>query len=285
MRFVIITGMSGAGKSQAVNILEDSGYYCIDNMPPSFITKFAELCFSSNGKLSRVAMVCDTRGGDMFSQLSASLLELKNNGYAYEVLFLEASDETLIKRYKETRRKHPMADDERLPETIARERKLLEDIKKSATHIINTSITTRQELKQQLLHTFSDIDKNQSMVINILSFGFKYGIPLDADLVFDVRFLPNPFYIPELKEKSGLDSEVSDYVMSFPQSQEFKEKLYDMVDFLIPHYIQEGKSQVVITIGCTGGKHRSVTFAQLLTKHLKEKNYRVYSTHRDYKGG
>ncbi len=285
MRFVIITGLSGAGKSQAVNILEDAGYYCVDNMPPSFISKFAELCFSSQGKLNRVAMVCDIRSGDMFGELSENLRELKRNGYAYEVLFLEANDETLIKRYKETRRKHPLSVDDRLPEAIARERALLSEVKDSATHVVNTSSTSRMQLQRQLLDIFSESDLNKRITVNVVSFGFKYGIPLDADLVFDVRFLPNPYYISELKEKSGLEAPVSDFVMKFTQSKAFYDKLVDMVDFLIPYYIEEGKSQVVIAIGCTGGRHRSVTFAELLVKHIQEGKYRVHATHRDYKNG
>lgn len=285
MRFVIITGLSGAGKSQAVNILEDAGYYCVDNLPPSFITKFAELCFSSQGKLSNVAIVCDIRGGEMFGELAKSIYELKLKGFKYEILFLEANDETLIKRYKESRRKHPLSvTEERLSEAIARERKMLQEIKLSATHIIDTSATTRQQFRSQIMQIYSENETNHGIVINVMSFGFKYGIPLDADLVFDVRFLPNPYYILELREKSGLNDEVADYVMNFKQSQEFKKKLFDMIDYLIPHYIEEGKSQIVISIGCTGGMHRSVTFARYLADHLKENSYRVYTTHRDYKG-
>ncbi|MDD3766848.1 MAG: RNase adapter RapZ [Eubacteriales bacterium] len=283
MRFVIITGLSGAGKSQAVDVLEDSGYFCVDNLPPSFISKFAELCFSSQGKLNKVAMVCDIRGGEMFGELAKSLEDLKSKGFNFELLFLEANDETLIKRYKESRRKHPLMTDDRLPEAIARERKVLEEIKSSATHIIDTSTTTRQQLKSQLLQIYAENDKNQGIVINIISFGFKYGIPLDADLVFDVRFLPNPYYIPELKNLTGLNDEVVDYVMSFPQSKEFKEKLFDMIDYLLPHYIEEGKSQIVIAIGCTGGMHRSVTFARHLAGHIKSSGFRAYTTHRDCK--
>lgn len=283
MRFVIITGLSGAGKSQAVDVLEDAGYFCVDNLPPSFISKFAELCFSSQGKLNKVAMVCDIRGGEMFGELAKSLEDLKSRGLNCELLFLEANDETLIKRYKESRRKHPLMMDDRLPEAIARERKMLEEIKSSATHIIDTSTTTRQQFKSQLLQIYSENDQSQGLVINVISFGFKYGIPLDADLVFDVRFLPNPYYIPELKSISGLNDKVAEYVMSFPQSQEFKNKLFDMIDFLLPHYVEEGKSQIVIAIGCTGGMHRSVTFARYLAEHLKEKGFRAYTTHRDCK--
>ncbi|MCK9478393.1 MAG: RNase adapter RapZ [Firmicutes bacterium] len=281
MRFIIITGMSGAGKSQAVNALEDIGYYCIDNMPPAFISNFAEICCNSFTKFNKVAIVCDIRGGEMFEHLDESLLELGKKGYQYDLLFLDANDSTLIKRYKETRRKHPLSNSDRLPEAIAKEREVLKGLKSKATHIIDTSHSTSRQFKDRLTELFGDTSENKSIVINILSFGFKYGIPIDSDLIFDVRFLPNPFYISELKNKSGLDAEVSDYVMKFPQSIEFQEKLYDMVDFLIPHYIEEGKSQIVISIGCTGGKHRSVTFTHQLTEHLKDKGCRVFEVHRD----
>ena len=281
MRFLIVTGLSGAGKSNAVNMLEDMGYYCVDNMPPSFISKFAELCHNSSGKLDRVALVCDIRGGAMFSELAENLKELKEKHYDYEVLFFDADDETLINRFKETRRKHPLASDERLPEAIAKERNFLADIKDSATYIIDTSSMSLIKLKDEIVKIFSENGRDVEMFINVISFGFKHGMPLDADLVFDVRFLPNPFYVPELKKMSGLDSPVFDYVMSFPQSKEFEERLFEMIDFLIPYYAEEGKKQVTIAIGCTGGRHRSVTFGQLLTKHLEENGHRVYPEHRD----
>ncbi|OQB14528.1 MAG: glmZ(sRNA)-inactivating NTPase [Firmicutes bacterium ADurb.Bin193] len=283
MRFVIITGMSGAGKSQAMKIFEDAGYYCVDNIPLFFVPKFAELCMSSQGKIKRAAVVCDIRGEDIFGQISENLKELKEKGYKYEILFLDANDETLIKRYKETRRKHPLSVDDRLPEAIAKERKMLDEIRVNATHVIDTSLLSIQNLKAKLLKLFSSDEEKREIVINILSFGFKYGIPLDADLVFDVRFLPNPYYIVELKDKGGLSKDVSDYVMSFPQSVEFMNKLFDMMDFLIPHYLEEGKSQVVVAIGCTGGKHRSVTFAEKLGEHLRAMNKKVHTIHRDYK--
>ncbi|NLB80950.1 MAG: RNase adapter RapZ [Clostridiaceae bacterium] len=282
MRFIIVTGMSGAGKSEAVNLLEDIGYYCIDNMPPAFLLNFAELCYNSFGKFDKVAIVCDIRGGEMFEHLAESLSELKHKGYNYELLFLDAKDETLIKRYKESRRKHPLSEDDRLPESIAKERAKMNAFKDIATHIIDTSFTSRKEFQDKLASLFSDSLENKGIIINVISFGFKHGIPMDSDLIFDVRFLPNPFYIPELKQKSGLEREVSEYVMSFSQSQDFQNKLFDMIDFLIPHYIEEGKSQIVIAIGCTGGKHRSVTFAHRLGEHLKDSNYRVFTTHRDY---
>ncbi len=282
MRFVIITGLSGAGKSQAVRSMEDMGYYCIDNMPPALIPKFAELCFGSQGKLSKVALVSDIRGGEMFNQLFEGLDELQRSGYNYEILFLDASNETLIKRYKESRRKHPLSTDDRLPEAIAREREMLAEVRKKANPLLDTTHNTNKHLKAELDAIYNAREQDQSIVINILSFGFKYGIPLDSDLVFDVRFLPNPYYIEDLKRKNGLDESVSGYVMSFPQSKEFKDKLCDMIDFLVPQYIEEGKAQLVISIGCTGGKHRSVTLAEELLNHLKLKRYRIFATHRDY---
>lgn len=282
MRFVIITGLSGAGKSQAVRSMEDMGYYCIDNMPPALIPKFAELCFGSQGKLSKVALVSDIRGGEMFNQLFEGLDELQRSGYNYEILFLDASNETLIKRYKESRRKHPLSTDDRLPEAISREREMLAEVRKKANHIIDTTDKTQKNLKAELDEIYNEKEQEQSIVINVLSFGFKYGIPLDSDLVFDVRFLPNPYYIEDLKPKNGLDESVSGYVMSFPQSKEFRDKLCDMIDFLVPQYIEEGKAQLVISIGCTGGKHRSVTLAEELLNHLKLKHYRAFATHRDY---
>jgi len=281
MKFVIITGLSGAGKSQAVRCMEDSGYYCIDNMPPALIPKFAEICYGSHGKLSRIALVCDIRGGDMFSQLFQGLDELKESGYNYDILFLDASDEELIKRYKETRRKHPLAVDGSLAEAIKLERQLLSEVKERADNIIDTTNKTQKQLRSEIEAIYGENDKNPALVVNVLSFGFKYGIPLDADLVFDVRFLPNPFYIEDLKYHTGLEACVYNYVMQFPQSVEFSKKLCDMIDFLIPHYIEEGKSQLVIAIGCTGGKHRSVTIAEMLCGHLKDK-IKVFSTHRDF---
>ena len=283
MRFVIVTGMSGAGKSQVVNALEDAKYYCIDNMPPSLIAKFAELCFSSNNNIDKIAMVCDIRSGAMFGELLHWLHNLKTYGFEYELLFLDASDEVLIKRYKETRRKHPLSRGERLPDTITRERAILKKLKLSATHIIDTSELSLKQLKAQLLGIYGENERTQGLVINVVSFGFKHGIPLDADLMLDVRFLPNPYYVEELKPKCGLDDEVADYVMSFPQSVEFRDMLYNMIDYLIPYYTAEGKSQLVIAIGCTGGQHRSVTFARYLTEHLNQNGARVYSTHRDCK--
>ena len=281
MRFVIVTGLSGAGKSQAVRSMEDMGYYCIDNMPSSLIPKFAEICIGSKGKFDTVALVCDIRGGTDFDELFSGLDDLKRDGYEYDILFLDASDETLIQRYKETRRRHPLDKDGRLPEAISAEREILALMKKRATHIVDTTGKLSQQLRKEIISLFEPTAMKDGLAANIMSFGFKYGIPLDADLVFDVRFLPNPFYIAELKKLSGKDEPVAQYVMSFPQSGIFLDKLCEMVDYLIPHYVDEGKSQLVIAIGCTGGRHRSVTIAEALHKYLKAKGQRVIVTHRD----
>ncbi|MBZ4646611.1 MAG: RNase adapter protein RapZ [Petroclostridium sp.] len=281
MRFVIITGLSGAGKSQAIRCMEDLGFYCVDNMPPALIPKFAEICFQSQGKIEKVALVIDIRGGDLFNELFNGLDSLTEAGYMYEILFLEASDEVLIKRYKESRRKHPLASEGRIVEAIEAERKLLQDVRNRADHIIDTSNLLARQLKEQLTSIFVEGKQFEGIIITVLSFGFKYGIPLDSDLVFDVRFLPNPYYINSLKDHTGQDEDVRNYVLKWPQANEFLKKLEDLVEFLIPNYIEEGKSQLVISIGCTGGKHRSVTIAEALYKYLIEKNHRAIIHHRD----
>lgn len=284
MDFVIITGLSGAGKTQVVQALEDFGYFCVDNMPPELILKFAEIYYRSSDKIKKAAIVSDIRSENL-GELASSLDELTQNGYSYEIIFLEASDEVLIKRYKETRRKHPLAEDGGILDGINRERSLLKDIRERSTHIIDTSRFKPAQLKEHISRLYGSEQSYEGMVINILSFGFKYGIPMDSDLVFDVRFLPNPFYIPELKNCTGLESKVSDYVMSFEQSEEFLKRLVDMVEYLIPHYIEEGKSQLVISIGCTGGHHRSVTIAEALYKHLRAGKHSAVITHRDITKG
>lgn len=281
MRFIIITGLSGAGKTQVIRCLEDLNYYCIDNMPPALIPKFAEICYSSNGKIDKVALVIDIRGGDMFNELYNELNALKASGYNYEVLFLEASDEALVKRYKETRRMHPLARDGRLIDGIAKERSILDFVRKKANHVIDTSTFTTAQLKDAVRELFEGETGNGGIVVNVQSFGFKYGIILDGDLVFDVRFLPNPFYKDNLKSHTGLDADVQEYVLKFQQTQEFIGKLNDMVTYLLPYYIEEGKSQLVIGIGCTGGKHRSVTIATQLYNHLKAAGYNAVLSHRD----
>ncbi len=281
MRFIIITGLSGAGKTQVIRCMEDLGYYCIDNMPPVLLPKFAEICQGSSGKINKVAMVIDIRGGDMFSELIGQINYLSSLNYEYEILFLDADDNTLVSRYKETRRMHPLVKDGgSILEGIQKERETLASVKERANHVIDTSLLKASQLKDVVREMFVD-DSYKGMVINITSFGYKYGIILDSDLVFDVRFLPNPFYLPELKERTGLESSVQDYVMSFPQAKVFSEKLKDMVSYLIPYYMEEGKNQLVIGIGCTGGQHRSVTIALELYEYLKNEGYNVVINHRD----
>lgn len=282
MRFVILTGMSGAGKSTALKMMEDIGYYCVDNLPIQLIEKFAELAYESSAELEKVALGIDVRNGKRMDQLESVLEKLKANNKACEILFLDAEDEVLIKRYKETRRSHPLAHGDRIDKGIAIEREQMAGLKRQADFILDTSRLLTRELKSELEEIFVNNQDFKSLFVSVVSFGFKYGIPNDSDLVFDVRFLPNPFYVDELKAKSGNDKEVQDYVMQYPQAHEFIEKLEDMVKFLIPHYIDEGKSQLVISIGCTGGKHRSVTLANELYKRLSsETNYGLRIEHRD----
>ncbi|MBQ5319418.1 MAG: RNase adapter RapZ [Oscillospiraceae bacterium] len=281
MKFLIVTGMSGSGKSGAVNVLEDIGYYCIDNIPPQLIPKFAEICIN-NGQMQKVAIVTDIRGGELFFELDEGLNYLKKNNLDTSILFLDASDEVLIKRYKETRRRHPLDEQSHgsLQRAINTEREVLASVREHADYYIDTSDLSMGQLKETVYSLFLD-NPNESMVVKVMSFGFKYGISREADLVFDVRCLPNPFYIPELKQHTGLESCVRDYVLSFDQSKELEKKLKDMLDFLIPLYIHEGKSQLVIAFGCTGGKHRSVTFAETIYKHLVDRNMRCRISHRD----
>lgn len=282
MRFIIVTGMSGAGKSTVLKFLEDIGFFCVDNLPPSLIPKFVELCESPNSGMDKVALGIDIRGGRLFGELFNFLNEVRSETSKYEILFLDCSDEVFLKRYKETRRSHPLAvKGERIIMGIKRERELLRDIKTRADFIINTSNMLTRELRVQLSSIFLDDDRFESLMITVLSFGFKYGIPADCDLVFDVRFIPNPFYIAELKHLTGNDVAVRDYVMQWDEAKEFSKKLNDMVEFLIPNYIKEGKNQLVIGIGCTGGKHRSVTLANELYNNLKRTGHSVVIAHRD----
>lgn len=281
MKYVILTGMSGAGKSSVLKFFEDIGYFCVDNLPPSLIPKFMELCDKPNAEIEKVAIGIDIRGGKLFDDLFTYLSEMKNENHSFEILFLDCSDEVLLKRYKETRRRHPLAKDGRIITGITRERELLSNIRKKSDYIIDTSHILARQLKQKINDIFIDNKEFDSLMINVLSFGFKYGIPSDADLVFDVRFLPNPFYIDELKPLTGNDVSVHDYVMKYDESKIFLEKLLDMINFLIPNYIKEGKNQLVIAIGCTGGKHRSVTLANELHNKLNKLKYSTIITHRD----
>lgn len=278
--FVIVTGMSGAGKSATLNFFEDLGYFCVDNLPPTLIEKFAEICFSKSSGITKVALGIDIRGGKLFDDLFLYLDDLKENDYDFEILFLDCKDEVLLKRYKETRRLHPLSKNDSIIDGILKEREIVSSAKERATYVIDTSYLLTRELKAKLVDIFVDKKDFKSIVVTILSFGFKYGIPLEADLVFDVRFLPNPFYIPELKHKTGNDTDVQDYVMSFEQSHMFLEKLDDMISFLIPNYIEEGKNSLVIAIGCTGGKHRSVTLANKLYELMEGRgDYSTFIKH------
>lgn len=284
MRFIIVTGLSGAGKSEATKSLEDMGYFCVDNLPPTLITKFAEACMQSDGKIDKVALVIDIRGGIFFNDLFQSLKELSKEQFQYEILFLDATDEVLVKRFKEKRRSHPLSAGGRVINGIELERNKLREVKENADIIIDTSKYKIGDLREEMNKRFGDeVVPEKQMSITVLSFGFKYGIPVDSDLVFDVRFIPNPFYIPELKPFSGLDAPVKDYVMEQSESKCFLAKLTDMLEFLIPNYKKEGKRQLIISIGCTGGRHRSVAIANEIYENLHEKNYNVYIEHRDIK--
>ncbi len=282
MDFIIVTGMSGAGKSRAIDAFEDIGFYCIDNMPPKLISKFAEICLQSEGKISRVAIVTDVRGGELFQGLFEELDLLKSRDFSYKLLFLDAAEGVLMRRYKETRRRHPLLDVVKgsIEDAVKSERLLLKPARERADYIIDTTYLSAAQLKERISNIFLD-NVATGMLINCMSFGFKYGAATEADLVFDVRCLPNPFYLDELKRQTGLDKPVRDYVMSWPQSNELAAKIIDLIDYLIPYYLDEGKSQLVIAFGCTGGKHRSVTFAQMLYAHLSDQGNRVTVNHRD----
>lgn len=283
MRLVIVTGMSGAGKSTALKMLEDMGYFCVDNLPVPLIPKFAELLVVPGTEMNKVALGVDIRSGQNFQDLADVLKDLDESGCKYEILYLESSDDVLVKRYKETRRFHPLAGSSgRVEDGLKRERELLGFLKKKANYLVDTSHMLTRELKAELNKIFVQNKEYKNLYITVLSFGFKYGIPNDADLVFDVRFLPNPYYIEELRPMSGNDQPVRDYVMNNDVAKQFLTKLTDMVEFLIPNYISEGKTQLVIGIGCTGGKHRSVTLANELYEALeKAESYGVRIEHRD----
>ncbi len=282
MDFLIITGLSGAGKSVALNFFEDKGYFCVDNLPPVLLDKFAELCLHS--KLLKIAIVIDIRGGHFFDSLFKKLSYLKENGINYEIIFLEASDKILISRFKETRRRHPLGGEGRILEAIQKERHLLEEIKGKASRIIDTSNYQKKDFYNELQEVYNfRKNENDALSIYIISFGFKYGIPLDADMVFDVRFLPNPYYVKHLKEKTGQEKKIKDYIMKWPVSQDFYHRFFGFIKFLLPEYKKEGKSHLGIAIGCTGGKHRSVVTANLLKEKLVEQDFNVVVEHRDIK--
>lgn len=282
MRFVVVTGMSGSGRSSVMRILEDDGYFCVDNLPVSLLPTFVKLVEESSEEIERVAMGIDIRGGHRLLREAASVLaELKKDGYALEILFLEASTPVLVKRYKETRRMHPLAQGGRMDKAIEDERELLSELKAQADYIIDTTKLLIRELKQEIDRIFVADENFCNFYLTFVSFGFKYGIPSDADLVFDVRFLPNPFYVDALKPLTGNDIEVFDYVMGSEKAVEFQKKMKDMLDFLIPNYIAEGKTQLVIAIGCTGGKHRSVTLTNAMYREFENTEYGCKKEHRD----
>ena len=284
MEFLIVTGLSGAGKSRAVDALEDIGFYCVDNIPPKLIPTFYDLCAKAGNTFSRVAVVTDIRGGDMFSSLFETLDDLKNEDKHYRILFLDANDYVLINRFKETRRKHPLAENNlgSLEQAVKLEREILRPVREKADYIIDTSFLSPAQLKERISNLFLG-DSSQALMVHCVSFGFKYGIPTEADLVFDVRCLPNPFYIEELKHLTGLDEPVYSYVMKWEQTQGFLQRFLSLIDYMLPLYRSEGKSQLFVGIGCTGGKHRSVALAQLLYNHLLEKGQRASVHHRDIK--
>lgn len=282
MEFLIVTGLSGAGKTRAINALEDIGFFCADNIPPKLIETFYELSQQAKGSLSHVAVVTDIRGGDMFSTLFETLDMMKEEHKEYKILFLDANDYVLVNRFKETRRKHPLADNclGSLEQAVKLERGVLRPVKERADYVIDTSYLSPAQLKERVSSLFLG-DASDALKIHCVSFGFKFGLPTEADLVFDVRCLPNPFYVEELKHLTGLDKPVQDYVLKSDETKGFVKRLFDLVDYMIPLYCNEGKSQLVIAIGCTGGHHRSVTLAQILYDHLLEQNLRASVNHRD----
>ena len=282
MKFIIVTGLSGSGKSEAMRSLEDMGFYCVDNLPPTLIPKFAELCYQSNSTIDKVALGIDVRGRKFFEALHESLNILRKDKYPFEILYLDCADDVLLKRYKMTRRNHPLALNRQIPEGIKIERKILNPLKEIANYIVDTTNMKPKDLKEEILKIYSIGEKQTNLTISVLSFGFKHGIPKDSDLVFDVRFLPNPYYLDNLRNKTGDDQEVRDYVMNSDISREFYAKLTDMIDFLIPQYVEEGKHHLVISIGCTGGRHRSVTIANLIAEEIQKNGYRVVKKHRDF---
>ena len=286
MEILIISGLSGAGKSKAASYLEDMGFYIVDNMPAAMILKFAEFCAGGSGRYDRVALVYDVRTASSFTELFDVLDKLRAMEGACRMLFLEAEPEVIIKRYKETRRRHPLADQtDSLEEAVRRERELMQPVRERADHIIDTSRTSTAQLRGELLRLFGDPEEKGGMTVSVTSFGFKYGLPLDADLVFDVRFMPNPFYIEELRPRTGLDQAVNDYVFSFQQTQDYLKRLKDLLAFSLPLYAEEGKTSLVIAVGCTGGHHRSVAVTHTLAEFIGSQGYQVSENHRDMNRG
>ncbi|HEY3998092.1 MAG TPA: RNase adapter RapZ [Candidatus Xenobia bacterium] len=278
-KFVVVTGLSGAGKSLVARCFEDLNYFCVDNMPPGLLPKFAQLCHAS--EVSQVALVLDARVRRFFNELKGALEEIPRFGYDYEMLFLEASDDVLVRRFSETRRKHPMADGGRIVDGILEERRLLQGLRDMAQTVIDTTSLSARQLRDEIERRYSTTSTERKLDVTIMSFGYKHGVPLDADLIFDVRFLPNPFYVADFRHRTGQNGEVRDFVLQFPETQTFLTKLFDMMGFLMPYYVREGKTHLTIALGCTGGKHRSVTIANELGGFLAERDYNVCLDHRD----
>ena len=286
MRFLIVTGQSGAGKSRTASILEDLGYYCVDNLPPELIGQFAEICLATTGRFEKVALVSDVRAGQSFSGLLDAMDALDAKGVEYSVVYVEAATEVIVHRYKETRRSHPLSKDGTpLQDAVIKEKQLLARVRERADYLIDTSALTTAGLRSELIRLFEGDEPQRAMVVNVQSFGFKYGLPPDADLVFDVRFLPNPYYIAELRPKTGLMPEVRDFVFSYQQTKDYFTKLEDLLAYTLPLYFEEGKTQLVIAVGCTGGRHRSVALAKEIGEYVAKRGYPTVVTHRDIDRG
>ncbi|GAU78051.1 RNase adapter RapZ [Fusibacter sp. 3D3] len=283
MNFIIISGQSGAGKSQAKKVFEDFGYYCIDNLPPSLIPNFIELLEQNSEGIHNIALVIDIRGGKFFKDLEDNLKLLTQKNYDYRIFYFEANDEVLIKRFKETRRSHPLDPSARIETCIEQEKEILSALKEDADFVINTGTMTQSQLKNEISRFLEIKDETEQIALTIMSFGFKKGVPLDSDYVFDVRFLPNPYYIEELRASTGNDQPVRDYVMSFQESRDYLGRMEDLLEYAVPMFVREGRSQLVISVGCTGGQHRSVTFTNELSTFFKNKGYNVVTVHRDAK--
>lgn len=281
LQFVIITGLSGAGKSNAMKVFEDLGFFCVDNLPPQLLPKFAELCLQSEGRVRRSALAIDVRGGEFFDDFFSALAQLEEMGFDYEILFLDAADDVLVRRFEETRRKHPLGQAGGVLDAIKAERELLQAVKERADRIIDTSSLSVRELRNEIVESMVRGGQAETLVVSVVSFGYKYGIPLDADLVFDVRFLPNPHYDETLRPLSGHSQEIRHFVLDSSHTQEFTQHLTRMMDYLLPRYVEEGKSHLTVALGCTGGKHRSVVLADELSAYLHQKGYRVSVRHRD----
>ncbi|HNV68702.1 MAG TPA: RNase adapter RapZ [Candidatus Ozemobacteraceae bacterium] len=281
VNLTIVSGLSGAGKSQAMHYFEDAGYFCIDNLPPALLPKFVELCKDTHGKIKSLAVGIDTRGGEFFQNLFDALATVKELGFTYRILFLDATDEVLVRRFSETRRRHPLSSGGRILDDIQYERRTLSELRESADVVINTSDLTARELYEEIRRFIEHDSTSRKFPVVIVSFGFKHGVPLDCDLMFDVRFLPNPYYLPEMKNLTGIDEQVYHYVTQSELGAEFGAKLLSFIEYLIPHFIQEGKSRLQIAIGCTGGRHRSVAFAEFLYREMQKDHILLSRRHRD----